>query len=427
LIQKWVLNARQFLAVIVSHNKTPQQIDTMTTFLNFDLDKPVQWKFFLRHLLYGAIWTLGIWVIIFRGDYTLFKNLPRDFEWVIKVVPFAFIALTLILMLKTKWYYNLVLVFYPLLILFWFLPKLVLNKGKVYLLSGYLNFLFLRIKKFKSTTLHFLLLSSVLLLLILTDSDIVRIGSMIYLSFFYYKIVVKYIKQSVQPAQLFGANVEKSLDNLIKEPEKSYSYIKNFEENKSDEKLPDEERKLKRVERLIIVNSIFEYLGTNLNSFKGKRAFVIAWIYQLIGFVILTFCYYTFMNFELFIIDKTNYSVTIEPTLFDFFYYTLKSITFSNIESIIPVSILARIIEILSFLTVGIFVLIIVTSVIFSIRQDRINDNIKKATEVCLSQTEFIAKHIKLQYSMDIASVFKEAKSIRESIENIKKVIERIL
>ncbi|MBA7586914.1 hypothetical protein ES708_28921 [subsurface metagenome] len=250
---------------------------------------------------------------------------------------------------------------------------------------------------------------------------------MIYLSFFYFKIVVKYIKQSVQPAQLFGTNVEKSLDSLIKEPEKSYSYIKNFEENKSDEKLSDEEKKLKRVERLIIVNSIFEYLGTNLNSFKGKRAFVISWIYQLIGFVILTLTYYTFMNFELFIIDNSNFTTTIQPTIFDFFYYTIKTITFSNIESIVPVSVLARIIEILSFFTIGVFVLIIVTSVIFSIRQDRINDNIKKATEVCLSQNEFIAQHIKLQYSMDITTVFKEAKSIKESIDNIKKAIERIL
>ena len=250
---------------------------------------------------------------------------------------------------------------------------------------------------------------------------------MLYLSFFYYKIVVKYVNQSFQPAQLFGVNVEKSLDTIIKSPEKSYSIIKTYEENKGDDKLPEEERNIKRVERLIIVNSLIEYLGTNLNSFKGKRAFVISWIYQLIGFIILTLSYYTFINFELFNIDKSNFLTTIEPGVFDFLYYTIKTVTFSNIESIVPQSNFAKIIEIITFLNVGVFILIIVTSVIFSLKQDRINENIQKATEVCIAQNRFIARHIKIHYQMDIESIIIETISIKKSIENIKKVIEKLL
>ena len=89
--------------------------------------------------------------------------------------------------------------------------------------------------------------------------------------------------------------------------------------------------------------------------------------------------------------------------------------------------VLARIIELVSFLTIGVFVLIIVTSVIFSLRQDRINDNIQKATQVCLAQNKFIAQHIKVKYQMDIEAVLIDAGTIRNSMESIKRTIEKIL
>lgn len=400
---------------------------TKPTFINLDIEKPIHWRFLTRHIIYSLTWILSIWIIIFRGDYFLLKILPANLDWIVKIVPFTLIGLILIFMIKSKWYYNLSLIFYPLLLIFWFIPKTVLQKGKIYLLSGYVNFIYNRFKRFKSTVIHSSITILAILLLVVTDSDIVRICSMLYFSIFYFKVVVKYIRQSLQPVKLFGANVEKSLDELIKQPEKSYSIIKSFEETKGDEKLKDDELKLKRVERLIIANTLIEYLGANLSGFKGKRAFVISWIYQLIGFVIITVTYFTFINFELFIVDNSSFKVTSDPTLFDFFYYTAKTFIFSNIELIIPVGVLARIIEIFSFLTIGVFILIIVTSVIFSLRQDRINANIQKATEVCLAQNRFIAQHIKLKYQMDIETVLIEAGSIRNSIENIKRTIEKIL
>lgn len=400
---------------------------TKPTFINLELEKPIHWKFLIKHIAYSLTWIFGVWIIIFRGDYILLKSLPENYDWVVKAIPFTLIGLILIFMIKSKWYFNLSFIFYPFLIVFWFLPKTVLNKGKIYLLSGYVNFIYNRFKKYKSTIIHSSLTIFIVLLLVVTDSNVVRICSMLYFSFFYYKVIVKYIQQSLQPVKLFGANVEKSLDALIQKPETSYSIIKSFEENKTDDKLNEEDKKLKRVERLIIANTLIEYLGANLNGFKGKRAFVISWIYQLIGFAIITVTYFTFINFELYIVDNSSFKITIDPTLFDFFYYTVKTFIFSNIESILPVSILARIIELVSFLTIGVFVLIIVTSVIFSLRQDRINDNIQKATQVCLTQNKFIAQHIKVKYQMDIEAVLIEAGTIKNSMESIKRTIEKIL
>jgi hypothetical protein len=250
---------------------------------------------------------------------------------------------------------------------------------------------------------------------------------MIYFSFFYLKVVFKYIKKSLQPIQLFGINVEKAIDEVIKNPETSHSLLKSIEESKSDEKLDEEEKKVKRIIRLLKANTIIEYLAANLSGYKGKRAFIISWIYQLLVFMLITVTYFTFINFELYIIDNESFKIMVEPSLFNFFYYTIKTLVFSNIESILPISIIAKIIEILSFFNVSVFAFIIIASIILSLKQDRIDNNIKKAHDVCVVQNGYIAEYIRQNYQMDIQSLLTETGIIKSSVENIKKIIEKIL
>lgn len=398
----------------------------MSSFINLDFDKSIYWKYFSKHILYSLIWIIGFYILIFRGDYFLLNVLPEEYRWILITIPVIFLSFLVIIIIKTKWYFTIALLFYPFLIIFWFLPKFILKKGKIYLLSGYVNFIYNRIKHFKSALIHLLLLIVIVLLLVISDSNITKVIGMMFFSYLYYRIVAKYIRQSFQPARLFGSDIDHSLELIIKSPETSFSIIKKIEENTSDTKLPENEITKKRLERLIIINSIIEYFGTNLNKFKGKKAFVISWIYQLIGFIMITLMYFTFINFELFRVSSLNFNTTSEPSVFDFFYYTIKTITFSNIESIIPLSILSKIIEIISFLTLGVFLLIIVTSVIFTLRQDRINSNIEKATEVCITQNKYLTEYIKLKYKTDIETALSEASNIKASIDNIKKLIENI-
>jgi len=396
----------------------------MATFINLDLEKPIHRKFLLKHILFASIWILGLIIFIFRIDFNLTNYLSEQYYWIIKIIPFIFIGLIILLMFLSKWYYNLALLTYPFLIIFWFLPKKILHKGKIYLFSNYISFIFNRFKQFKKTIFHVGLFILTIFVLAISDSNIVRILSMLIISYFYYRYVIGYIKASFRPAQLFGPKIEKFIDNYIHSPEKRFDFVKSLDEDKKKEEvLSDEEKRKKRLERLIIINYLIETFGNNLNGFKGKRAFIISWLYQLIGFLIISLTFFTFLNFELFIIDKSNFSVQGVPDLFDFFYYTLKAIAFNNIELIIPNSIIARVIEIFTFFTLGIFLLIFVTSIIFTIRQDRINENVKKATELCLYQNNAIVEHISLNYQTDIKTVLIEMKNIKNSLEEIKKII----
>jgi hypothetical protein len=398
----------------------------MATFLNIDLNKPIHWKFLIKHLLFSLIWLLGFSIFIFRVDLIFYDYFSIRFLWINKMIPFFYIGIVLVVMFFSKWYYNVALIFYPLLVIFWFLPKLILAKGKIYLFSNYISSVINFFKKFKRSIIHLLLFVITGFLLFITDSDIIRILSILIFTYFYYRFVINYVKKSLNPPRLFGADIDKTIEDIIVSPEKGMFLVKTIEDQKIDEKLTEDVIKMKRLERLILLNFFILTFKDNLNGFNGKKAFVISWIYQLIGLFIITLTFYSFVNFELYIVDKMNFTIIGKPNVFDFFYYTIKTITFGNINNIVPLSIIARIVEIMSFLTLGIFLLIIVTSIIFSLRQDRISENIKKATELCVMQNQLIAEHIRIKYQTDIQTVLNESSNIKTSITNLKNVIEKL-
>lgn len=263
-----------------------EKIKEKSTFLNLDMESSIRWKFFFIHVGFIFIWVFGLWLVLFRGDYSLLRIIPESYDWVFYLTPIVFLFGVMTLMFYIKWYYSLILVFYPILLIFWFLPKIILKRGKIYLLSGYANFLFERIKKYKSTIIHLFFIVISVLLFVASGSVLVRVFGMAFFTYLYFKILWKYIKKTLKPIDLFGHNVEEIFNLIKNNPQKTQRVIIALEQGK-----PNKGKKKvdlnKRIKRLVSFNLIIEHFIDQIKSFKGKKAFVIYWVYQLAGFVVL--------------------------------------------------------------------------------------------------------------------------------------------
>ena len=186
----------------------------MTTFFNINLNKSINWKFLFKHLLFCLIWTCGLLIFIFRSDLYLTISLSENLRWINWAIPVTFTFLIIVLIVIQKWYYSIILLFYPLFVIIWFLPKFILSKGKIYLLLNYIDFIFNKIKKFKSTIFNTGLFILVIFSLIISDSIIIRIISMIILSYYYIRFIYGYLKKSFQPAQYLGKILIMNYKNL---------------------------------------------------------------------------------------------------------------------------------------------------------------------------------------------------------------------
>jgi len=398
----------------------------MTTFLNIDLDGKTPKKFIWKHFIFSFLWIIGILVLFFRIDIIFFNKQTLSIDWLEGTIPIIMLSIVGIVMLTQKWYYNLALISYPILALVWFIPKTVLNKGKIYLFLHYINYIFNLFKNFKLTIFNFVLFCFSILLLLIVDDNWVIWFALVTITYFYFSYLLRYFKKSFQPAQLFGNNIESIIDDLIVKGKKNESIlITNFLiKVENDNKL--EENKNKNLSRLLIMNYALDKVSNRLNSFKGKRAFVLSLMYELGVFLISSIIFFWFVNYQLYHIDKLNFEIKGIPTVFEFLYYTIKNITFSDIESIKPLSWVSKLTEIFSFLVIGVLFLIVIISMVFALRNDKINENVKLTTALCKDQNRIIKEYMLSTYGKDIETALTEVSNIGKSLKILKNIIDNI-
>lgn len=399
----------------------------MSTFLNIRLDNKLPLKFLYKHILFSFLWTVGILIFVFRVDVIVMDAYAQNLRWLKISLPTIFFVLLIITFFFLKWYYILVLFLYPFLMIFWFIPKTVLSIGKVYLFGSYLNSIFSRLTNIKLFIFNTFLFFFVLILLLTINRAWVRWMSITAGSYFYALYLLRFLKKAFKVPSLFGEVIEERVKKFIENraPENSL-VISSFVVQKEDEKLALEERKEKQIRRTILANYAIGLLSKRLNGYRGRQAYIISWLFGASVFLFSSILFFWFLNFQLYRIDNTNFTYTGHYPAFDFLYYTLKTITYGDIELVKPVSVFARISETGSFFIIGIFIFIIVVSIFLSLKQDKMNENVRLTTEMFEHENLTLSKYMQDEFGMQIEDAMKNIKNIDVSLKNLKAFIDKI-
>lgn len=109
-----------------------------------------------------------------------------------------------------------------------------------------------------------------------------------------------------------------------------------------------------------------------------------------------------------------------------FVFYTFKTVTFSDIQNIIPATPLAKIVEMLSFFILGVLILIIVFSIGFSLRQSKIDEDTRLIKQFCDDKSNLIRSYVKDNYNKDFNQLLKETDSIKNVIKEVRSIYDRV-
>ena len=395
------------------------------TFINLNLDRKFNVNFVLKHFFFTAFWLLAICIFIFRIDEILLDN--TQYEKYDTYVPIAYIVALLIFLLFNRWYYIFAFFIYPILLVFWFIPKSILSVGKIYMFGNYINSIISWFHNLSSSIFNLIILICTVSLFFISNTPesirLVMLGA----SYFYFKYLFRLLRKAFKPPSIFGNPLEKTIKGLINRENKDDSFLlKSFIINQEDQKLELEIRKEKQIRRVLMFNFCADLLKEKIIGHHGRQAYMISWLFGAFMFLIYSVLFFSFMNLELFKLDNLNFIYNGNYRTFDFFYYTLKTITFGDIEIVKPISIFARILEISCFFIIGIFLLIIFLSVILSMKQDRLNENLKLTTQLIDSESLVIKSYAESEFGEDLKSLAKDVKNIDDSIKNLKNFIEKL-
>jgi hypothetical protein len=396
----------------------------MTTFLNLNLNKRVDSKFFYIHILFLIFWLVGILIFVFRVDVSFYGN---NLKWLQVSLPTIYFFLFIVSFLFLKWYYIIAFFLYPFLLIFWFIPKTVLSIGKVYLFGSYLSSIFATLTNFKLFLFNFFLFVFVTILFLTINTNWIRWISILTASYFYLSFLFRFLRKAFKVPALFGEIIEEWIKKFIeKEPLGKSILISSFIVQKDDEKLELEARRETQIRRTVLANYALDLISKRLNGYRGRQAYIVSWIFGSLVFLFSSIIFFWFINFQLYKINVGNFIYNgIYPT-FDFLYYTLKTITFGDIELIKPISVVSRISETSSFFIIGIFMLVVVVSIILSLKQDKMNENVRLTTELFEQENLTLSKYMQDEFGMEISAATKNVNNIDELLNNLKSFIDNL-
>ncbi|MFL0221457.1 hypothetical protein, partial [Tenacibaculum maritimum] len=273
----------------------------MPDFLNIDLSRKIEISFLKKHIAFSLFWIVGILLFIFRIDLLIIGNFPESLKWLQISLPISYLAFLFIYLYSTKWYYILAYIFYPILMIFWFIPKTVLSVGKIYLLGNYVNYIYSKLSKPKifAFNIAFFLFSLVFLLTI--KEEWTRWLSIICLSYFYLNYIYKFLKKSFKKPSLFGKEIEDTVKVIIDNRSIETSILmKSIIRQDGDKKLDISSRKKAEIKRTVMSNYAIELLTDRLNGHRGRQTYLVSWIFSAIIFLLYSIIFFTFLNFQLY-------------------------------------------------------------------------------------------------------------------------------
>lgn len=398
----------------------------MSTFINVDLERTINHKYFKYHLIFFLNWLLIIGVFVFRLDSVLLNFLPESYEWVGIFVPILVFTIVYFSIRNLRWYYWLGFFFYIPLMLFWFVPKLILQKGKLYLFISYISILFRRITRWKSSLLHFIALFTIVILLIYSPNEIIRGISILFATYLLIRYNYRYAKKSIRPISFFGKNLKKELKNAEDKKEKQYKNLEKLIKNVDEKGMSPEEIEIKKISNIANYHAVLETVKDNLSSSKGKSAFLIYWLITFAISVLGSVLVLAFINYQIYLIDNDSFRTMADVNFGEFIRYTLKSLTYGDIDEIKPNNALTKILEGGTFFIIGVLYLMILLGFGYSFRNSKIEEETEIIVKVMDRHLEIARFFIQEKFDKDYYQITNEVISIKDSVNKIKLALERL-
>lgn len=397
----------------------------MKSFLNLDIENVTNEKYFLLHGKFFFLWVLIFSFTIFGLDHFLIQFLPYEYQWLGYLTPIFLLIVGYLTLKGLKWYFKLAFVFYVPIFVFWVLPKFILQKGKFYLFISYVKNVFNRIKKWKSTIVHVFVFFVLLVFLTHLPNTFIRISSILFAFYLLIKYNYRYARSSFRPEGFFGLReIEQIRNQMI--PKDHFEDLEKKINSKESKKLSKQELLKEHISDLALQYSIISSFRNNISSTKGKSSFAIHVIFTFFSSFLFSLFLMAFINYQIFLIDSTSFLADPLTGFGEFSRYTLKAVTYGDIDEIKPNNSTTKILEMIAFMVLGLFYLAIIIASGISLMNSKIEEETDALIVVLDIQLKDINQFVAMKFGEEMPHIIEEVKSIKDSVLNIEGILRKI-
>jgi len=391
-------------------------------------------KLFLKNIICLLVWVyLVIKIFWFDIERELMKNINFENHWILNyrflIILIFFSLIWYFLGHLRFWKYFTFLIFYPIILMFWILPKFFLwkipkkmhAKKSWLLMYVYLNII---INNVFLLRFNLLTLGSLLLAIVFINNSknsVLLISSFAIFSLIGIFHLINRFRLAFSPIRMFRINLQLLSMKNGKNPEfientiSSYNKTIEIEKNNLDK---IEQKKIDTIQTLVLTYKFYDFISKRLLEFKNIRLYMgISLLKVLYTFIFILFIL-SLINYTLFLINSDNFLIIGFVNYFDFIYYSFHSMLLNSVNTIQPISILAKILNMIGPF-IGIIITIFLIAIYMSAKSERYRENID---DVVTSSTYYVSeleKTLRQTFNKDVMEAIITLKLAKSSLYNM--------
>jgi len=374
----------------------------------------------------ASLWVYAVVkLFIFDIDSFLIGKIIPQYFWMLNlklIFGLSFVAIIWLLFGNQKtltWF--LFIVFYPIIILFWRVPRFIFKQKSWSLAIGLTNFL---LSFFSSLKYGFIMaalfLASVASLIIFDNKYILWI----FVAVLFISTIIHYLRKfwfSINPSSpnIFNLYV-KIVQSVNRYCQKNFALAENIK-NLPAEKLNSEQiqKRTENLQSIVLYNRVCLFIAKKLRDFQNSGWKFASSIFTILSLIIFTITAFAFINYGIYKINPNVFKFSETPTLFTFFYYSFNNIIFNGISEISPVSPLSQISFMAETFLVFVLVAILITLYI-SVKSEKYSTELGCVIDKIEEEGKSLERVIQDDYRINsIVDALAELGKLKSGIINI--------
>ena len=377
----------------------------------------------VREIVAISFWAYAlVKVFIIDLDVLIFSIIAPQHLYLLDYKFFFLVGAVAILWLLTRnskiaiWFFY--ILFYPLIVVCWKIPVFIFKQKNWVFAIAVVNAIISFVKSIKHIYISgSIFLISFILVLKISSPELLWPAISFTLAILILIIVYEFISV-FKPSNVFQM-YKKAFSSIRTSAfgKSLYSLDQNIKLLPVDT-LTDEQslKRLSSLQNSILFNRVCLFGAKRLRDYQNSSIGILSFLLTILILILLSMMSFATINYGLFKIDASLFSISGVPTYFSFFYYSFNKLLFTSISEITairPLSQIASMIEqAVSFLIVSIFI-----SSLFSVRSKRASDELNSVIKEIEKEGEEMEGFIRVEFNLNtISEAIKELERLKAGL-----------
>lgn len=351
---------------------------------------------------------------LFVGDFErwILTAVKPEWQWVLdfRFFLFLFVLAGVALFFKKKYLWiPLYMFFFPVIILVWKVPRALYKRGSWTIALGVIHVAIASIRGIRFSILAAALVAFSSLTIIVSESKWPLTLASPAILVLWVVLLLKAFRYALTPARF--VTTQRRLFDKVLSGKMFWSLVSVDEKHRGQNvEVLDREQSQQVLARVGF--GLIAYRGSQLWSYQLDRyrrsgASIIFSAASVIGLIIQGVISFTLVNFAVFKVDPSQFSINGSTSLAMFSYYSFASLFVSEISVIAPAGGVAAALSVTAGFSAAVVVMILIATVFFGFRQSKSDEAANQEIRQLREQGDHFAERLGEEYDLTVEELFR--------------------